>query len=150
MSDVSDQEFGIYKERTDSNTKAIASVSADIDTGLEKLESSIGGRLDKIDQKLDGVVSQKNFDEFVKRTDYSIENLKTRMTEVEDSIDDDKKSISSSIKKVFAKRSVDLIVNLIFIILGGAFVAYLLSQIGSLHLRPITVDETVQDNVREK
>lgn len=149
MQDVSAQEFGVYKERTNSNTKAIADVSKDIDSSLGKVEANINSRLDKIDLKLDGLVTRNEFDKHLEWSLKSVELLGARITILEQFQHDDQKSVSSNIKKVLSKKSIDLFVNLIFILFGGLLVAYLLSQ-NFFQVRPLTVDENIQDKVIEK
>ena len=95
---------------------------------LKKTSDSHTALLQTISLKLDGLVSEKRFDEHVKWGEEKVANHETRIIALENSELADQRSFWTKLKQLLENKFANLVVNLLWLLLAGAFIAYLFSN----------------------
>lgn len=112
---------------------------------LKKTSDEHTAILQRLDNKLDGVITEKRFSEHVSWGEDRIQNHETRITALENSELADKLSFWTKLKQLLENKFANFVVNLLWILLAGAFIAYLFANYSFIrHPEIEDVNETIK------
>lgn len=112
---------------------------------LKKTSDEHTAILQQMNAKLDGVITEKRFDEHTKWGEEKITNHETRILALENSELADQRSFWTKLKQLLEKKFANFVVNLLWLLLAGAFIAYLFSNYSFIrHPEIEDVNETIK------
>ena len=113
---------------------------------LKKTSDEHTAILQQMNAKLDGVITEKRFDEHTKWGEENIKNHETRIIALENSELADQRSFWTKLKQLLEKKFANLVVNLLWLLLAGAFIAYLFANYSFVRQPSVEdVNETVKN-----
>ena len=113
---------------------------------LKKTSDEHTAILQQMNAKLDGVITEKRFDEHTKWGEENIKNHETRIIALENSELADQRSFWTKLKQLLEKKFANLVVNLLWLLLAGAFIAYLFANYSFVRQPSVEdVNETVEN-----
>ena len=102
--------------------------------------------LEKLDLKLDGLVTHTEFEKHLEWGEEIINNHETRIIALENSDLADQRSFWTKLKQLLENKFANIVVNLLWLLLAGAFVAYLLSNYSFVRQPSVEeINETVKE-----
>ena len=113
---------------------------------LKKTSDEHTAILQQMNAKLDGVITEKRFDEHTKWGEEKIKNHETRIIALENSELADQRSFWTKLKQLLENKFANLVVNLLWLLLAGAFIAYLFANYSFVRQPSVEdVNETVEN-----
>ena len=113
---------------------------------LKKTSDEHTAILQQMNAKLDGVITEKRFDEHTKWGEENIKNHETRIIALENSELADQRSFWTKLKQLLENKFANLVVNLLWLLLAGAFIAYLFANYSFVRQPSVEdVNETVEN-----
>lgn len=112
---------------------------------LKKTSDEHTAILQQMNAKLDGVITEKRFDEHVKWGEEKVADHEARIIVLENSELADQRSFWTKLKQLLENKFANLVVNLLWLLLAGAFIAYLFSNYSFIrHPEIEDVNETIK------
>ena len=112
---------------------------------LKKTSDEHTAILQQMNAKLDGVITEKRFDEHTKWVEEKVADHETRILALEGSELADQRSFWTKLKQLLENKFANLVVNLLWLLLAGAFIAYLFSNYSFIrHPEIEDVNETIK------
>ena len=113
---------------------------------LKKTSDEHTAILQQMNAKLDGVITEKRFDEHTKWGEENIKNHETRILALESSELADQRSFWTKLKQLLENKFANIVVNLLWLLLAGAFIAYLFANYSFVRQPSVEdVNETVKN-----
>ena len=113
---------------------------------LKKTSDEHTAILQQMNAKLDGVITEKRFDEHTKWGKEKITDHETRIIALENSDLADQRSFWTKLKQLLENKFANLVVNLLWLLLAGAFIAYLFANYSFVRQPSVEdVNETVEN-----
>ena len=102
--------------------------------------------LEKLDLKLDGLVTHNEFEKHLEWGEEKIADHETRILALESSELADQRSFWTKLKQLLENKFANLVVNLLWLLLAGAFIAYLFANYSFVRQPSVEdVNETVEN-----